>query len=81
MFQTAIGYSDTIVGMNGLIYTMWLVFIGIGSFQAAASGRLRSGRGSKRYWTIPTWGRVLCLLVGSACTAAAIFVTARFFSK
>jgi hypothetical protein len=67
--------------MNGLVYTLWLVFIAIGSFLTAATGRWRSGRGSKRYWTIPTWGRLLFLLIGSVCTAAAIFVTVRFFSK
>jgi hypothetical protein len=66
--------------MNGMIYTLWLVFLAIGMFQSAATGKIRQVR-SKRYWTIPTCGRLLCLLIGGGCAAAAVFVTAHFFSK
>jgi len=67
--------------MNGVLYTLWLVFIAIGGFQIAVTGRWRSGRWSKRYWTVPTWDRLLGLLIGIVSTAVAIFVTARFFSR
>lgn len=66
--------------MNGVIYTLGLVFLAIAMFQGAATGKIHRAR-SKRYWTIPAWGRLLCLLIGSVCTAAVILVTVRYFSK
>jgi len=67
-------------GMNGVLYILGLVFLAITMFQGAATGKIHLQR-SKRYRTIPTRGRVLCLLIGSVCSTAAIFLTVRFFSK
>jgi len=66
--------------MNGVLYTLWLVFLAIAMIQAAATGKIGRAR-SKRYWTIPSWGRLVCLALGVASSGSAIFITARFFSK
>lgn len=71
--------------MNGrVLYPIWLVFLAIGMFQGAATGKIRyGGRGGHSYWkcwTIPSWGRVVCLFLGVISSGAAIFITIRYFS-
>ena len=66
--------------MKGVLYTLWLVFLAIAMFQGAATGRIHQAR-SKRYWTVPSWGRLVCLALGLASSGAAIFITVRYFSK
>jgi hypothetical protein len=65
--------------MNGVLYTLWLVFLAIAMFQGAATGKIRHAR-SRKYWTIPSWGRVVCLVLGVISSGAAIFITVRYFS-
>jgi hypothetical protein len=66
-------------GMNGVVYTLWLVFLAIAMFQGAATGKIGQVR-SKKYWTIPSWGRVVCVVLGVISSGAAIFITVRYFS-
>ena len=65
--------------MSGVLYTLWLVFLAITMFQGAAIGRIHQARSTK-YWTVPSWGRVVCLVLGVISSGAAIFITVRFFS-
>ena len=62
-----------------MLYTLWLVFLAIFMFQGAATGKIHQAR-SRKYWTIPAWGRVVCLVLGVISGGAAIFITARYFS-
>jgi hypothetical protein len=65
--------------MSGMLSTLWLVFLAITMFQGAATGRIHQAR-SRKYWTLPPWGRVLCLVLGVISSGAAAFITARYFS-
>jgi hypothetical protein len=65
--------------MDGLLYTLWFVFLAVSMFQGAATGKIRHGRG-KSYWSIPFWGRVICLILGLISTGIVIFTTVRYFS-
>jgi len=65
--------------MNSVIYTLWLVFLAITMFQGAATGKIHQAR-SKKYWPVPSWGRVICLVLRVISGGAAIFMTVRYFS-
>jgi len=65
--------------MNGVLYTLSLVFLAIAMFQGAATGKIGRAR-SKKYWTISSWGRVVCLVLGVISSGGAIFITVRYFS-
>jgi hypothetical protein len=65
--------------MSGVVYTLWLVFLAITMFQGAATGRIHQAR-SKKYWTVPSWGRVVCLVLGVISSGAAVFLIVRYFS-
>jgi hypothetical protein len=67
--------------MQSVMYTIWLVFIGIYFLQGAVTGSLRKRRGmsADAVWPIPQWARLLCLFVSGLFGAAAIFVFIRAF--
>ena len=69
--------------MWGVMYTLWLVFIGIFFLQGAVTGSLRKrrGRSADAVWRIPNWARLVCLFVSGVFGAAAIFVFIRAFPK
>jgi len=68
---------------QSVLYTLWLVFIGIFFLQGAITGSLRKGRGRspQAVWPIPNWARVVCLLVSGLFGVAAIIVFVRAFPK
>jgi hypothetical protein len=69
--------------MKSVMYSLWLVFLGIYFLQAAITGSLRKrrGRSAGAVWPIPNWARLACLLVAGSFAAAAIFIFVRTFSK
>ena len=69
--------------MKGVLYSLWLVFLGIYFLQGAMTGSLqKGGRGGRSaVWRIPSWARLACLLVAGSFAAAAVFVFMRAFPK
>jgi hypothetical protein len=65
--------------MTGVLYTLWLVFLAVTMFQGAATGRIHQAR-SKKYWAVPPWGRVVCLVLGVISSGVAVFIAVRYFS-
>jgi hypothetical protein len=69
--------------MKRVMYSIWLVFLGIYFLQGAITGSLRKRRGRSldAVWPIPNWARLACLLVAGSFAAAAIFVFMHAFPK
>jgi len=69
--------------MKGVLYSVWLVFLGIYFLQGAITGSLRKrrGRSADAVWPIPNWARLACLLVAGSFAVAAVFVFMRTFPK
>jgi hypothetical protein len=68
--------------MKAVMYSLWLVFLGIYFLQGAITGSLRKGgRGRSSAWPIPGWARLACLLVAGSFGAAALLVFIRAFPK
>ena len=65
---------------NGILYTLWLVFMALWLFHGAVTGTLRkvSRGGSRNVWKLPIWGQGLCLLAGVGVSAAAVYVFVRY---
>jgi hypothetical protein len=69
--------------MKSVMYTLWLVFLGIYFLQGAVTGSLRKkrGRSADAVWPISNWARLVCLFVAGSFAAAAVFLFVRAFPK
>jgi hypothetical protein len=69
--------------MKGLVYSLWLLFLGIYFLQGAITGSLRKrrGRSADAVWPIPNWAGLVCLLIAGSFAAAAIIVFRHAFPK
>ena len=69
--------------MQSMLYTLWLVFIGIYFLRGAVTGSVRNrrGRSPDAVWPIPNWARLVCLAASGLFGAAAIFVFIRAFLR
>ena len=68
--------------MKTVVYSLWLVFVGIYFLQGAITGSLRKGgRGRTAARPIPGWARLACLLVAGSFGAAAVLVFVSAFPK
>ncbi len=69
--------------MKSVMYTLWLVFLGIYFLQGAVTGSLRKrrGRSADAVWPIPNWARLVCLFLAGSFATAAVFVFFRAFPK
>jgi hypothetical protein len=67
--------------MAYIFYVIWLVFLAMYFFQGAVTGALRKGRGRspEAVWPIPTWSRMLCLILGVTFTTFAALVLLKNF--
>ena len=65
--------------MIPIVYVIWLAFLALYFFQGAVKGALRKRRGKSvdAVWLIPSWGRLLCLLISSGFAVAAVLVFIR----
>lgn len=65
------------------IYVAWLVLLALYFLQGAVTGALRKrrGRSANAVWLIPSWARLLCLLISSGFAVAAVLYLLEFQSS